>query len=117
MWITSCAGPISEFRIEMLQVLVNRLYNVALRSSHPWGQLLLSEFVLFQITLSRSRMLVLAFVGAIERAENVKNRPSVGKIHLRVIALCISKATLRYREHHDELFFARKWTRCGYEKN
>lgn len=92
----------------MLQVLVNRLYNVALRSSHPWGQLLLSEFVLFQITLSRSRMLVLAFVGAIERAENVKNRPSVGKIHLRVIALCISKATLRYREHHDELFFARK---------
>ena len=92
----------------MLQVLVNRLYNVALRSSHPWGQLLLSEFVLFQITLSRSRMLVLAFVGAIERSENVKNRPSVGKIHLRVIALCISKATLRYREHHDELFFARK---------
>lgn len=81
---------------------------MALRSSHPWGQLLLSEFVLFQITLSRSRMLVLAFVGAIERAENVKNRPSVGKIHLRVIALCISKATLRYREHHDELFFARK---------
>lgn len=53
-------------------------------------------------------MLVLAFVGAIERAENVKNRPSAGKIHLRVIALCISKATLRYRQHHDELFFARK---------
>lgn len=91
----------------MLQVLVNRLYNMALLSSHPWGQVL-SEFVLFQITLSRSRMFVLAFVGAIERAENVKNRPSAGKIHLRVIALCISKATLRYRQHHDELFFARK---------
>ena len=56
-------------------------------------------------------MLVLAFVGAMERAdraENVKNRPSAGKIHLRVIALCISKATLRYRKHHDKLFFARK---------
>ncbi|XP_043591121.1 uncharacterized protein LOC122571446 [Bombus pyrosoma] len=61
----------------MLQVLVNRLYNMALLSSHPWDQVL-SEFVLFQITLSRSRMLVLAFAGAIERAENIKNRPSTG---------------------------------------